>query len=42
MAQRAERSWWENHKGTFGFWVGTALGLGLAVLTVFAIDRTTK
>jgi hypothetical protein len=42
MAQRAERSWWENNKGTVGFWVGTAVGLGLAVLTVFAIDRTTK
>jgi hypothetical protein len=42
MAQRAERSWWESNKGTLGFGVGTAVGLGLAVLTVFAIDHTTK
>jgi hypothetical protein len=39
FAKRAQRSWWENNKGTVGFWGGLVVGMGLAVLTVFGISK---
>jgi hypothetical protein len=39
LAKRAQRSWWENNKGTVGFWGGLVVGMGLAVLTVFGISK---
>jgi hypothetical protein len=39
MAERAKRSWWENNKGTVGFWGGLVVGMGLAILTVFGISK---
>ena len=42
MAQRVYRSWWEKYKGTLGFWAGTAVGMGLAVLSVYGVSRVQK
>jgi hypothetical protein len=39
MAQRAQRSWWENNKGTVGFWGGMIVGMGLAVIAVFGVTK---
>lgn len=39
MAERAKRSWWENNKGTIGFWGGMIVGMGLAILAVFGVDK---
>lgn len=36
LAKKAERSWWELNKGTFGFWGGMAIGMGFAILAVWA------
>lgn len=42
MAQRAQRSWWEDNKGTVGFWVGAVLGMGITMLVVYGVHQTTK
>jgi hypothetical protein len=39
MAERAKRSWWENNKGTVGFWGGMIVGMALAILAVFGVDK---
>jgi hypothetical protein len=39
LAKRAQRSWWENNKGTVGFWGGLVVGMGLAVLAVFGVSK---
>jgi len=36
LAKQAERSWWERNKGTFGFWGGMVIGMGFAILAVWA------
>ncbi len=36
LAKRVVRSWWERNKGTFGFWGGMTLGMGFAILAVWA------
>lgn len=39
LAARAQRSWWENNKGTVGFWGGMIVGMGLAVIAVFGVTK---
>lgn len=39
LAKRAERSWWERNKGVLGFWGGVVVGMGLAILSVYAGTR---
>lgn len=39
LAKRAERSWWENNKGTVGFWGGLVVGMGLAIVAVFGVTK---
>ncbi len=39
LAKRAQRSWWENNKGTVGFWGGMIIGMGLAILSVYGVSK---
>ncbi|NIT77385.1 MAG: hypothetical protein GWO44_10975 [Thermoplasmata archaeon] len=39
LAKRAQRSWWENNKGTVGFWGGMVIGMGLAILAVYGVSK---
>jgi hypothetical protein len=39
LAEKAKRSWWENNKGTVGFWGGMIVGMGLAVIAVFGVTK---
>jgi len=39
LAKRAQRSWWENNKGTVGFWGGMVVGMALAILSVYGVSK---
>jgi len=39
LVKKAQRSWWDRNKGVLGFWGGVVVGMGLAILSVYAGTR---